>query len=84
MERRISGAALYYHVPLSPFNEATPDCALWIVNPYPGLLNTFPHPDVILSSKSDLYDDEGLIPPFAITNHYSLTHTFTAFKVWEK
>lgn len=76
-------AAWYYHVPLGPLNEPATNAAIHLATPDPRLIASLPRPDVILSTKPDVYDKQFVVQNFA-NHNYPLTRTFTAFKVWEK
>ena len=79
-----ASAAGYYHVPLGDLNVAAPGRATRVVNPPAAWPDAPPRPDFIISSKPDLYDEQGGVQRFAVTNGYHISQVFAAFKVWQK
>jgi len=73
----------YYHVPLS----AEPDkagAAFLVLNPTPQALSVFPSPDLVITSKPDLYDNQEALAKYVHNNPYTQIAVFPAFAVWQR
>jgi hypothetical protein len=79
-------SALFYGVPLAPPKpDVTAPGAVWWVKDATEdwMTNTAP-PDLVLLSKPELHDANGLTRDFLKRNHYQLSQTFQAFTLWQK
>ena len=79
-------AGYYYGVPLSPYRsaEAAPGQVWLAVNPQIVWLTNKPPPDLVLLSKPELHDQQGLVRAFLQKNHYQETRALPAFMVWQR
>jgi hypothetical protein len=75
--------AWVYHLPLAkqPTKENT---ALILINPETLSLRTLPKPDLVLLSKPDSYDGQGVIQPYLKQNNYRLVQKLPAFTIWRR
>lgn len=74
------GAAIYG---LSTVTNAEPG-VLWVANPAPGFATDLPRPDVVITSKPDIYDGTGALAEFLKREGYIRGTSFVAFTVWER
>ncbi len=75
--------ARYYHLPLT----ADPDrngAALLILNPARGTLTRLPLPQVIITSKPDLYDGQSALADLLRDQRFQPARKFSAFVIWER
>jgi hypothetical protein len=75
--------ARYYHLPLT----AGPDrkgAALLILNPARGTLTRLPLPQVIITSKPDLYDGQSALADLLRDQRFQPARKFSAFVIWER
>jgi hypothetical protein len=75
--------ARYYHLPLT----TDPDhqgAALLMLNPAPGTLTRLPLPQVIVTSKPDLYDGQSALAEFLREQQFQPAGKFNAFVIWER
>ncbi|MBW9052880.1 hypothetical protein [Rhizobium mesosinicum] len=72
--------ALVYRVPLGR------ECgsALYVSEPRPGFASILEAPTLIVTSKSDIYDPEGVLAAFLSDQHFQITETFQAFQIWRR
>ena len=73
----------YYKVPLTDSSTATGD-ALLAVNLEEKRIATLTLPDVVVLSKTDVYDASGTISKMVRERSYRNTRSFPAFTIWEK
>ncbi len=76
-------AAQYYHLPLAvvPGEQGR---ALLVLNPTSQTLATLPTPDVVITSKPDLYDNLNTVSNYVQSNSFAQTAAFPAFAVWQR
>jgi hypothetical protein len=74
------GAAIYG---LATVTNAEPG-VLWVANPAPGFDTGLPRPDVVITSKPDIYDGFGALSEFLKREAYIRGPSFVAFMVWER
>jgi hypothetical protein len=75
--------AQYYNVPLR--TEATgKNAALLLINPQAQTLALLSRPNVIITSKPDLYDNDGTVAEYVRHGHYRSSQRFPAFTVWQE
>jgi hypothetical protein len=75
--------AAYYHLPLS----SDPDLrnhAVWLLNPTAGTLSSLPPPELIIASKPDLFDDQGVVAEYVRKTPYVKLASFPAFMLWQR
>ena len=77
-------AAIYYHVPLVKTGATQAGQARWILPSKEGAFTAMTAPDMVISSRRDVYDDGGKLAGFLAQEHYHLVTNFTAFTVWER
>ncbi len=73
--------AVYYQLPLGT-NAANPREAFWILNASPAAPAALPAPDVVISSKPDMFDQTGAIADFLRTGPYAPAARMPAFIIW--
>ena len=76
-------AAGYYHLPLTK-NTSVAGRALVVINPPDDLLATLVPADMVIISRSDIYDPHGALAGFLARNQFLQTATLPAFVIWEK
>ncbi len=72
--------ALVYHVPLGQGCGS----ALYVSEPRPGFASALEAPTLIVTSKPDIYDPEGVLATFLSDQHFQITETFQAFQIWRR
>ncbi len=72
--------ALVYHVPLGKGCGS----ALYVFEPRPGFAAALEAPTLVVTSKPDIYDPEGVLAAFLSDQHFQVTETFQAFQVWRR
>jgi hypothetical protein len=78
-------AALYYQVPLSPWGSLAAPGQVWqAIHPPAQMLTNQPPPDLVILSKPDLYDDNGLMCSYLAKHHYLVRQTLPSFTLWRK
>ena len=75
--------AAYYHVPLT-LAPGKSGQAMWVANPRIEALSLLPPPEIIISSKADMFDDQGAVAAFVRKGPYSQTAVFPAFIIWQR
>ena len=77
--------AEYYRVPLSltPLSEKSSQ-AIWVSSPTSEALSLLPPPEIIISSKPDMFDDQGAVAAYVRKAPYSQTALFPAFIIWQR
>jgi hypothetical protein len=76
-------AADYYRVPLTT-KVADQGTAWFVASPAPGFATSLSQPDVVITSKPDVYDALGGLAGFLKANHYETTTNFMAFTIWQR
>jgi hypothetical protein len=75
----------YYGVPLSAGSSGTAPGRVWLaVNPAPSQLTNQPAPDLVILSKPDLHDGNGVVCGFLAGHHYRLSQTLPVFTLWRR
>jgi hypothetical protein len=74
--------AAYYQVPLAAAPEQ--GRAVLVLNPTPQSLSARPAPDLVITSKPDLYDNQKALEKYVRDNPYTQIATFPAFAVWQR
>jgi hypothetical protein len=74
--------ALYYSVPLVE-KPAANTHAFWLMNPTQADLQGLSAPELVIASKSDVYDARGAIAQFIAQNGYSKAASLPAFTIWQ-
>ncbi|MPM80198.1 hypothetical protein SDC9_127245 [bioreactor metagenome] len=57
---------------------------VWIANPHSGFDKDLPQPDVVLTSKPDVYDGTGALTEYLKREGYTRGASFVAFTVWDR
>jgi uncharacterized membrane protein len=73
--------AILYHLPLTE-QPAEPGRAVFLMNPEKGFERGLPKPDLVLTSKPDLYDSNGALADYLARAGFRRTTTLTAFAAW--
>jgi hypothetical protein len=73
--------ALVYHVPIAK-TQGT-NSAVLLINPPSGFANGLSQPDLVLTSKPDLFDQTGALRKYLIEQSFTRTRTLSAFSVWQ-
>jgi hypothetical protein len=76
-----SGCAGYYKMPLDTDAEGK-SRAMLIVNPSLAELAKMKKPEVIIASKSDIFDGNGALADYLAQNHYRASEKLPAFTIW--
>lgn len=80
-----AGTGLYYRVPLSPRESLAAPGQVWLAShPSVPLLTNQPPPDLLILSKPDLYDENGLMHAYLENHHFIKFGTLPAFTLWRK
>jgi len=76
--------ALYYHLPLA-VAPGQAGSALSVLNPTPESLSALSPPDlIVITTKPDLYDNQGALAKYVRNNPYAQTAACPAFVVWQR
>ena len=75
--------AAHYHLPLSN-DPDTRNQAVWLLNPSPGTLSRLPPPEIIIASKPDLFDDQGVLVEYVRKTPYARSAGYPAFMLWQR
>lgn len=78
-----AAGADYYHLPLSRDKPAAGN-ALELISPSWKHIVALPPADVILLSKTDLFDANGVIARFVAEHDYTKTSVLPAFTIWKR
>jgi hypothetical protein len=78
----LHGAA-YYHLPLSS-DPDTRNHAVWLLNPNAGTLSSLLPPEIIVASKPDMFDDQGVLAEYVRKTPYVKLAGFPAFMLWQR
>jgi hypothetical protein len=76
--------AQFYGLPISTSPETKSPMALWIPNPKTDSLNGLASPDIVVCSKPDLYDVNGVLAQRLAQEQFQPVARFTAFTVWAR
>lgn len=76
-------AADYYQVPTST-RKSLPGRARQIANPRAGELQEARPPDIVITSKPDIYDGTGMLQEYLRANPFHISTNLTAFTIWER
>jgi hypothetical protein len=72
-------------VPLSPRESLAVPGQVWLAShPSAQLLTNQPSPDLLIFSKPDLHDGDGLVRSYLANHHYVVLRTLPAFTLWRK
>lgn len=74
--------AILYHLPLTE-QPAEPGRAFFLMNPEKGFERGLPKPDLVLTSKADLFDSNGALADFLARAGFRRTANFAAFTAWQ-
>ncbi len=74
------GAAIYG---LTTVMNPDGSAVVWVVNPEPGFEKDLPKPDLVITSKPDIYDGTGALAEYLGREGYTRGTSFVAFTVWE-
>ena len=75
-------AAIYYQVPIVKSGVAQAGQALRVIHPTAEQLAGMTPPPVIITSRPDVYDEQGILSHYAATNGYRVEANLVAFKLW--
>jgi hypothetical protein len=75
-------AAWVYHVPITLAEDAEPGKALWIESAKEGFQQHLPKPDLVLTSKPDLYDANGALARYLSEMGFRPIGQTTAITFW--
>lgn len=73
--------AILYHLPLTE-QPAEPGRAVFLMNPEKGFEGGLPKPDLVLTSKADVFDSNGALADYLARAGFNRTTTLTAFTAW--
>jgi hypothetical protein len=74
-------AAAVYHLSVTTQIDAS-NAALFLVNPTNGFGQGLPKPDLVLSSKPDVYDNQGALADYLARAGFKRSATLAAFSAW--
>lgn len=77
-------AAIYYQVPIVKSGVTATRQALRVIHPTAEQLAGMTPPQVIITSRPDVYDEQGVLPRYAATNGYQVEASLVAFKLWTR
>jgi hypothetical protein len=72
--------ALIYHVAVA--DKPGSGAALYMMNPPSAVVRELPKPNLILASKPDIYDQEGILKQYIAHEGFMVLATFPAFTAW--
>lgn len=75
--------AIYYSIPVVEKPVANAH-VFWLMNPAQADLQNLPLPELIISSKPDVYDVGGVVAQFIAKNGYGKVASLPAFTIWER
>jgi hypothetical protein len=75
--------ALYYEVPLMTGASGKAGAAL-LLDPAATTLAGLRAPDVVITSKPDVFDNAGAVNQYLTEGHYRAAEHFPAFTVWRR
>jgi hypothetical protein len=73
--------ALIYHLPVAR-RPATPDTAVLVAYPKQGFDRGLPRPDLVFTSKPDVYDEVGAVNDYLAREGFRPTPSVAAFTLW--
>jgi hypothetical protein len=74
--------AILYHLPLTE-QPVNPGMAVFLMNPEKSFERDLPKPDLVLTSKADLFDSNGALADYLAQAGFRRTTTLTAFAAWQ-
>ncbi len=77
-----ANAAIYYQVPLTRSGSPEPGKVTWVIHPTAEQLAAMKAPAAIVTSRPDVYDEEGSLARFAVAGGYRADTSLVAFKLW--
>lgn len=77
-------AAIYYQLPIVKSGVPTTRQALRVIHPTAEQLAGLTPPQVIITSRPDVYDEQGILSRYAATNGYRVDSSLVAFKLWTR
>jgi hypothetical protein len=77
-----SNSAIFYQVPLAKKGADEPGKARRMVRVARETIAALPVPDVVVTTRPDVYDDAGTMAEFLAREHYQVATNFTAFQIW--
>ncbi|MFZ0829044.1 MAG: hypothetical protein WAO02_16645 [Verrucomicrobiia bacterium] len=72
---------IIYQVPMTE-QPSEPGHAVLLINPEKGFEHDRPKPDLVLTSKADLFDSNGALADYLVRSGFQRTTNLTAFTVW--
>lgn len=79
-----STSAIFYQVPLAKKGADEPGKARRMVRVARETITALPAPDIVVTSRPDVYDDAGTMAEFLAREHYQVATNFTAFQIWTR
>ncbi|HEU5070285.1 MAG TPA: hypothetical protein VFV96_07720 [Verrucomicrobiae bacterium] len=76
--------AVYYQVPFSTGNTMERGKAYYLMNPSEDQLTATTPPDLIITSRPDVYDGDGALGKYLSEGNYRTTSNLTAFVIWKR
>jgi hypothetical protein len=73
--------AMFYHLPLTE-QPVKPGLAVYVANQGKGFERDLPRPDLVLTSKADVFDRNGALADYLAPAGFCPTASFTAFTAW--
>jgi hypothetical protein len=73
--------AILYHLPLTE-QPVKPGMAVYVANQGKGFERDLPKPDLVLTSKADLFDSNGALADYLARAGFCPTASFPAFTTW--
>ena len=77
-------AAIYYQLPLATKGAVEKGKALWVIHAWPGMLSGAEPPELILTSRPDVFDENGVLAEFLARTHYQRISNLPGFTGWER
>jgi len=79
------GTGRYYRVPLSSRKSPAVPGQVWLAgHPLAQLLTNQPSPDLLILSRPDIHDENGLMHSYLENRHYVLSRTLPSFTLWRQ
>jgi hypothetical protein len=75
--------AVYYELPLAE-TPNTSNAALWLMNPTVKMLQDSPSPEIVITSKPDVYDGNRIIAEYLAQGNYTKVGALPAFIIWQR
>lgn len=76
--------AVYYQVPFSTGNVMERGKAYYLMNPSEDQLTAATAPDLVITSRPDVYDGAGALAKYLSQGHYRTASNLTAFTIWTR